>query len=161
MKSFAAPAMALALVSVSLQSRAQDVSLDPASMPRIATVDARFYSYNIEMAEVTGEASGNHTKVRPRGNGSQAISTAVGLRSGRHGPEPVSTPSPPNRPLESPFAQAGCVRSARRTCGSAEPVGELDVLRRFRHFADETASGLQQCSDADRNGKAWSTLRMQ
>ena len=37
-----------------LQVRAQAVSLDPRKMPRIATVDERFTSYNIEMAEVTG-----------------------------------------------------------------------------------------------------------
>src|ERR1700730_6050880 len=39
---------------VPLQVRAQAVSLDPAKMPRIGTVDQRFASYNIEMAEVTG-----------------------------------------------------------------------------------------------------------
>ena len=53
-KSFAAPVMVLVLAWEPLQIRAQDVSLDPAKMPRIATVDARFHSYNIEMAEVTG-----------------------------------------------------------------------------------------------------------
>src|ERR1700752_365182 len=30
------------------------VSLSPASMPRIGTIDARFQSYNVEMLEVTG-----------------------------------------------------------------------------------------------------------
>ncbi|HVO02557.1 MAG TPA: hypothetical protein VMT54_10160 [Candidatus Cybelea sp.] len=30
------------------------VSLDPASMPRLGTVDARYQSYNVEMVEVTG-----------------------------------------------------------------------------------------------------------
>ncbi|MGE5112002.1 MAG: hypothetical protein ACM3JB_14160 [Acidobacteriaceae bacterium] len=34
--------------------RAQLVTINPAGMPRIGTVDARFASYNIEMAEVTG-----------------------------------------------------------------------------------------------------------
>ncbi len=33
---------------------AQPVSLSPATMPRIGTVDVRFQSYNIEMVEVTG-----------------------------------------------------------------------------------------------------------
>jgi heparanase len=47
-------AVALGLPSVPLQARAQVVSLDPAKMPRIGTVDQRFFSYNIEMAEVTG-----------------------------------------------------------------------------------------------------------
>jgi heparanase len=36
------------------QVRAQAVSFDPAKMSRIGTVDQRFASYNIEMAEVTG-----------------------------------------------------------------------------------------------------------
>ena len=36
------------------QMQAQRVSLDPASMPRVGTIDERFASYNIEMAEVTG-----------------------------------------------------------------------------------------------------------
>jgi hypothetical protein len=44
----------LVLASVPPQVRAQAVSLDPAKMPRIGTVDERFASYNIEMAEVTG-----------------------------------------------------------------------------------------------------------
>ena len=47
-------AVVLVLASVPLQVRAQAVSLDPAKMPRIGTVDERFASYNIEMAEVTG-----------------------------------------------------------------------------------------------------------
>src|SRR5215475_14450729 len=33
---------------------ARDLSLTPADMPRIGTVDERFQSYNIEMVEVTG-----------------------------------------------------------------------------------------------------------
>jgi len=44
----------LALVWAPLRLRAQNVSVDPAKMPRIATVDERFQSFNIEMAEVTG-----------------------------------------------------------------------------------------------------------
>jgi heparanase len=47
-------AVVLVLASVPLQVRAQAVSFDPAKMPRIGTVDERFASYNIEMAEVTG-----------------------------------------------------------------------------------------------------------
>ena len=39
---------------VPFQARAQAVELDPAKMPRIGTLDERFVSYNIEMAEVTG-----------------------------------------------------------------------------------------------------------
>lgn len=33
---------------------AQTVSVSPATMPRIGTVDARYQSYNVEMLEVTG-----------------------------------------------------------------------------------------------------------
>jgi len=36
------------------QMHAQAVSIDPANMSRVATIDPRFASYNIEMAEVTG-----------------------------------------------------------------------------------------------------------
>ncbi len=43
--------LAFALV---LHVYAQTVSVDPAKMPRIRTVDSQFFSYNIEMAEVTG-----------------------------------------------------------------------------------------------------------
>jgi heparanase 1 len=47
-------AVVLIFASVPLQVRAQAVSLDAAELPRIGTVDERFASYNIEMAEVTG-----------------------------------------------------------------------------------------------------------
>jgi hypothetical protein len=47
-------AVVLVLASVPFQIRAQAVSVDPAKMQRIGTVDQRFLSYNIEMAEVTG-----------------------------------------------------------------------------------------------------------
>jgi hypothetical protein len=43
------------------QIRAQAVSVNPAKMPPIASIDQRFASYNIEMAEVTGELSGSLT----------------------------------------------------------------------------------------------------
>ena len=48
-------AVVLVLTSLPLQIRAQAVSADPTKMPRIGNVDQRFASYNIEMAEVTGE----------------------------------------------------------------------------------------------------------
>jgi heparanase 1 len=47
-------AVLFALGGVSVQVQAQAVFLDPAKMPRIGSVDERFGSYNIEMAEVTG-----------------------------------------------------------------------------------------------------------
>lgn len=46
--------VALTLASVPVRVRAQAPSVNPAKMPPIATVDERFASYNIEMAEVTG-----------------------------------------------------------------------------------------------------------
>ena len=47
--------VALTLVGfVAAKAHAAELSLDVANMPRIATVDPRFQSYNIEMVEVTG-----------------------------------------------------------------------------------------------------------
>jgi hypothetical protein len=65
-----------------LHIRAQAVSLDPAKMPRIGTVDARFASYNIEMAEVTG---GNFWK--PYHSQSSAVTQAT------QPPQSASTPA--------------------------------------------------------------------
>ena len=67
---------------VPLQVRAQAVSLDPAKMPRIGTVDERFVSYNIEMAEVTG---GNFWKPYP----SKSAATAGATEP----PQSASTPA--------------------------------------------------------------------
>lgn len=68
---FAIVAVVLALASASFRVRAQTVSLAPAKMPRVGTIDPRFASYNIEMAEVTG---GNFWK--PYHNESSAASRA-------------------------------------------------------------------------------------
>ena len=45
---------AVAVVFLTTRLTGQVVSLDPAKMPRIGTVDERFQSYNIEMVEVIG-----------------------------------------------------------------------------------------------------------
>ena len=45
---------AVAVVFLTTPLTGQGVSLDPAKMPRIGTVDERFQSYNIEMVEVIG-----------------------------------------------------------------------------------------------------------
>src|SRR5579863_4465943 len=45
---------ALSVVFLTTRLTGQVVSLDPAKMPRIGTVDERFQSYNIEMVEVIG-----------------------------------------------------------------------------------------------------------
>jgi hypothetical protein len=42
------------LVTLGSEALAEGASIDPANMPRIATVDNRFQSYNVEMVEVTG-----------------------------------------------------------------------------------------------------------
>jgi hypothetical protein len=44
----------MAVVFLATELIAQVVSLDPAKMPAIGTVDERFDSYNIEMVEVIG-----------------------------------------------------------------------------------------------------------
>src|SRR6202158_5739791 len=44
----------ISVVFLATQLIAQVVSLDPAKMPTIGTVDERFQSYNIEMVEVIG-----------------------------------------------------------------------------------------------------------
>jgi len=47
-------AVALIVFAVSMEARAASISLVPSTMPRIATVDERYQSYNVEMAEVIG-----------------------------------------------------------------------------------------------------------
>jgi len=50
----AAALCTVAVVFPTTRLAGQVVSLDPAKMARIGTVDERFQSYNIEMVEVTG-----------------------------------------------------------------------------------------------------------
>lgn len=64
-------ALVLGLASAPLQVRTA-VSVDPAKLPRIGTVDERFASYNIEMAEVTG---GNFWKPYDQQNPAAAQTT--------------------------------------------------------------------------------------
>ncbi|MHC2464220.1 hypothetical protein ACVIHD_003232 [Bradyrhizobium embrapense] len=47
-------AWAMAAVFVYARATAAEATLDVATMPRVATIDPRFQSYNIEMVEVTG-----------------------------------------------------------------------------------------------------------
>ena len=42
------------LLALSSEAHASELLIAPASMPRIATIDERFQSYNVEMVEVTG-----------------------------------------------------------------------------------------------------------
>ena len=46
--------IASALLSVAAWSATDPPRIDPASLPRVGTVDPRFQSYNIEMVEITG-----------------------------------------------------------------------------------------------------------
>ena len=61
------------------EALADGASIDPANMPRIAAVDNRFQSYNIEMVEVTGgrfwKPYGEHPALRA------AIYSHIGRRS--------------------------------------------------------------------------------
>ena len=43
-----------ALLSAAAWSATDPPRIDPASLPRVGTVDPRFQSYNIEMVEITG-----------------------------------------------------------------------------------------------------------
>lgn len=84
---FAAILRPIAIVTgvfcVPFQIGAQAVPVDPASMPRIAAVDERFASYNVEMAEVTGgnfwKPYGANAKSVPAPAPSQATPSPVGM----------------------------------------------------------------------------------
>jgi heparanase len=77
-------ALALVLASAPLQVRTRPVSLNPAKLPRIGTIDERFASYNIEMAEVTG---GNFWKPYHR-QSSAAAQTTQPVKSAPAGMNP-------------------------------------------------------------------------
>lgn len=76
-------AVVVVVLYVPLQIRAQAVPVDPASMPRIAAVDERFASYNVEMAEVTGgnfwKPYAANARSAPAAAPSQAASSPVGM----------------------------------------------------------------------------------
>jgi hypothetical protein len=57
---------------------ASPVSVTPATMPRVGTVDERYQSFNIEMVEVTGDASGLRTSRAMRGM--RAAANSVPMR---------------------------------------------------------------------------------
>lgn len=54
MKTHVVPVFAVATLATVASWGADPVTLDPARMPRVGQVDARFQSYNVEMVEVTG-----------------------------------------------------------------------------------------------------------
>ena len=47
-------AFIFSLALMGARAIASEISLDPANMPRVGTIDERFQSYNVEMVEVTG-----------------------------------------------------------------------------------------------------------
>lgn len=57
---------------------AGDIAVAPADMPRIATVDQRFQSYNVEMAEVTGDPFWKPYDAAGRGPFSQRMPKDLG-----------------------------------------------------------------------------------
>ena len=90
----AAALCTVAVVFLATQLDRTGVSLDPAKMPAIGTVDERFQSYNIEMVEVIGgrfwkpyasSATNNSKAQEPAQQGR--------IHPGRHRPEPLSIPS--------------------------------------------------------------------
>jgi heparanase len=54
MKTHVVPVFTVATLATVVAWGADPVKLDPAHMPRVGQVDARFQSYNVEMVEVTG-----------------------------------------------------------------------------------------------------------
>ena len=54
-----------ALLSAAAWSGTDPPRIDPASLPRVGTVDPRFQSYNIEMVEITGGDFGGPTEQNP------------------------------------------------------------------------------------------------
>lgn len=76
--------VAISLACLTLELWGQNVSVDPAKMPGIGTVDQRFQSYNIEMAEVTGGSfwkpyGSSQAKSAPARRPEQSDSTPAGM----------------------------------------------------------------------------------
>ena len=84
---------AVAVVFLTTRSVGQVVSLDPAKMARIGTVDERFQSYNIEMVEVIGGRFWKPYGSTTNESKAQESRLPSGFRSGRHRPEPLSISS--------------------------------------------------------------------
>jgi heparanase len=96
--------------------------LNPATMPRIGTVDARFQSYNIETLEVTG---GNFWKPygNPSSDGAKPVQPSSNVPSGMN-PDMFQY-----RPPIDLTTQAGC-RLGPDICARQRNVGEHYLLLR-------------------------------
>ena len=105
--------IAVAALAASQQAAAQvtTLSVDPARLPRLGTVDARFQSYNLEMVEVTGgrfwkpyRASASAPSVRDAVNaGNVPASSNTDLHAYR---EPIDLSNPRLRALAAALAPA-------------------------------------------------------
>ena len=84
----AAALCAVALLLPTTRLAGQVMSLDPAKMARIGTVDERFQSYNVEMLEITGGGFWKPYSLLAKQAAGPAGSS-VGFNACRHGPEPV------------------------------------------------------------------------
>src|SRR5690348_2285805 len=76
-------AICAAATSAGAPPREEAAIVQPSALPRIATIDERFQSYNVEMAEIIG---GNFWK--PYGPGGTLPSHAGALGSGVVGQDP-------------------------------------------------------------------------
>src|SRR5689334_10998015 len=105
-------AYVLLLTSAPLLVRTQAVSVNPSQMPRIATVDERYVSYNIEMAEVTGgnfwkpyhsQSSAAARAIKPQLSGSPPAGMNPGMYQYR---PPIDLSNPRLRNLASALGPA-------------------------------------------------------
>jgi len=79
---FSAAVVAFGAIDLSAQERAS-MAVAPSTMAKLATVDARFVSYNVEMVEVTGGRFWKPYKAAVAATGSSAASQASGQTGGQ------------------------------------------------------------------------------
>ena len=120
--------------------RAAPAAVTPATMPRVATVDERYQSYNVEMAEVVGgkfwKPYGTRSTAAPPVPAAQA-SQAGAVRADRPRSESLRG-APAHRSLQRPTAHAR--RGARTRIRARERhVGELGLLSRLGRSGAATA----------------------
>ncbi|HLH90977.1 MAG TPA: hypothetical protein VKX28_21205 [Xanthobacteraceae bacterium] len=85
-----ATAAFIGLSMIVATAAAQSVSVAPATMPRVGTVDERYQSYNVEMVEVTGGRFWRPYGLDPKASRRQAPPSAVGTAQG-HTPTGMSS----------------------------------------------------------------------
>ena len=140
---YAVLAVAVMFFTVPLKAQEQPVSLDPEKMPRIGTVDERFASYNIEMAEITGgnfwkPYHGQSSAAAHARKPAQSASTPTGMD-----PKHVSV-SAACRSVQSTTAQTSdCARARLRA--RKWNLGELGLFRGLRQSARKAHRDLAVC----------------